>query len=54
MAFYPKGFKVQGVLLQPDATNGNINFYKSAEGFLEAWPQSVYQMSLVLRTGKFH
>ena len=53
MAFYPQGFKVQGVLLQPDATNGNINFFKCAEGYLESYPQSVYQLSLVFRTGKF-
>ena len=53
MAFKPNGIEVQGVLLKSDTTIGNLNFYKSVEGFLEAFPQSIYQISIVLRsTGK--
>ena len=50
MAFKPAGFKVGGSILNQDTTIGNLNFFKCAEGFLESFPQSVYQLSLVLRT----
>ena len=37
-------------MLNQDTTVGNLNFFKCAEGFLESFPQSVYQLSLVIRT----
>ena len=50
MAFNPNGTTINGVFFKSETTIGNTNFYKSAEGFLEAYPQGIYQMSLVLRT----
>ena len=50
MAFKPAGFKVGGSILNQDTTIGNLNFFKCAEGFLESFPQSVYQLSLIIRT----
>ena len=50
MAFKPDGVKVGGSILNQDTTIGNLNFFKCAEGFLESFPQSVYQLSLVIRT----
>ena len=50
MAFKPNGIKVGTSILTQDTTVGNLNFFKCAEGFLESFPQSVYQLSLVLRT----
>ena len=50
MAFKPNGVKVGGSMLNQDTTVGNLNFFKCAEGFLESFPQSVYQLSLVIRT----
>ena len=50
MAFKPNGIKVGTSILNQDTTVGNLNVFKCAEGFLESFPQSVYQLSLVLRT----
>ena len=50
MAFKPDGILVKGVLLKSETTTGNLNFYKSVEGFLEAYPQSMYQLSIVFRS----
>ena len=50
MAFKPEGILIKGVLLKGETTIGNLNFYKSIEGFLESYPQSIYQVSLVLRS----
>ena len=50
MAFKPDGIEVGGSILNEDTTIGNLNFFKCAEGFLESFPQSVYQLSLVIRT----
>ena len=50
MAFNPDGILIRGVLLRSETTIGNLNFYKSVEGFLEAYPQSIYQISIVFRT----
>ena len=33
-----------------DSTTGNVNFFRSIEGFAEALPQSVYQLSIMMRT----
>merc|ERR1712136_356381 len=33
-----------------DSTTGNCNFFRSMEGFAEALPQSVYQLSIMMRT----
>ena len=50
MAFKPEGIVVSGVLLRKDTTLGNLNFYKSVEGFLESFPQAIYQISILLRS----
>ena len=52
MAFKPNGFYLGGTKLTKDTTIGNLNFFKCAEGFLESFPQSIYQLSIVLRTAK--
>ena len=50
MAFKPEGVVVSGVLLRSDTAAGNLNFYKSVEGFLESFPQAIYQLSILLRS----
>ena len=50
MAFNPNGKVIQGVFLKRDTTIGNLNVFKSAEGFLEAYPQAIYQTSILLRS----
>ena len=50
MAFKPEGIVVNGVLLRSDTMAGNLNFYKSVEGFLESFPQAIYQLSILLRS----
>ena len=52
MAFRPNGIEVNGVLLRSDTTTGNLNFYKGIEGFLESFPQSIYQLSLLFRSAQ--
>ena len=49
MVFMPEGIQVNGVLLRSDTAAGNLNFYKGIEGFLESFPQAVYQISIVFR-----
>ena len=50
MAFRPNGIVLNGVLLRSETTLGNLNFYKSVEGFLESFPQAIYQTSILFRT----
>ena len=50
MAFKPEGIVVSGILFRKDTTLGNLNFYKSVEGFLESFPQAIYQISILLRS----
>ena len=50
LAFKPDGIEVNGVLLRSDTAAGNLNFYKGIEGFLESFPQSIYQISILLRS----
>ena len=50
MAFKPDGIEVNGVMLRRDTAAGNLNFYKSIEGFLESFPQAIYQISILLRS----
>ena len=30
---------------------GNVNFFKASEGYLESFPQAVYQLSIAMREG---
>ena len=50
MAFRPNGIVLNGVLLRSETTLGNLNFYKGVEGFLESFPQAIYQTSILFRT----
>ena len=50
MAFKPNGIEFNGVLLRSDTAAGNLNFYKGMEGFLESFPQAIYQISISLRS----
>ena len=50
MVFMPEGIQVNGVLLRSDTAAGNLNFYKGIEGFLESFPQAIYQISIVFRS----
>ena len=50
MAFMPEGIQVNGVLLRSDTAAGNLNFYKGIEGFLESFPQAIYQISILFRS----
>ena len=50
MAFRPNGIVLNGVLLRRETTLGNLNFYKGVEGFLESFPQAIYQTSILFRT----
>ena len=52
MAFRPNGIVVNGVLLRSDTASGNLNFYKGMEGFLESFPQAIYQISILLRSAR--
>ena len=52
MAFRPNGIEVNGVLLRSDTASGNLNFYKGMEGFLESFPQAIYQISILLRSAR--
>ena len=49
MAFKPNGIEFNGVLLRSDTAAGNLNFYKGMEGFLESFPQAIYQFSILIR-----
>jgi len=48
--FKPNGIVVNGVLLRSDTASGNFNFYIGMEGFLESFPQAIYQISILLRS----
>ena len=50
MVFWPNGVNVNGVLLRSETSAGNLNFYKGIEGFLESFPQAIYQISISLRS----
>ena len=50
MAFRPNGIVLNGVLLRSETSLGNLNFYKGVEGFLESFPQAIYQTSILFRT----
>ena len=50
MAFKPNGIEFNGVLLRGDTAAGNLNFYKGMEGFLESFPQAIYQFSVLMRS----
>ena len=50
MAFKPNGIEFNGVLLRSDTAAGNLNFYKGMEGFLESFPQAIYQFSILMRS----
>ena len=52
MVFMPEGIQVNGVLLRSDTAAGNLNFYKGIEGFLESFPQSIYQISILFRSAR--
>ena len=38
-----------GIPLEKDLLAGNVNFFKASEGYLESYPQAVYQLSITLR-----
>ena len=46
----PEGLTIRGVMLDADTVMGNMNFYKSIEGFMESFPQAMYQTSIMIRT----
>ena len=50
MVFMPEGIQVNGVRLRSDTAAGNLNFYKGIEGFLESFPQAIYQISILFRS----
>ena len=50
LVFWPEGIHVNGVLLRSETSAGNLNFYKGIEGFLESFPQAIYQISISLRS----
>ena len=50
VALWPDGISVGGVRLDTDSVTGNMNFYKSIEGFMESMPQSIYQSSIMMRS----
>ena len=50
LVFWPEGIHVNGVLLRSETSAGNLNFYKGVEGFLESFPQAIYQISILLRS----
>ena len=39
-----------GETIDTDSVMGNLNFFKSVEGFIESLPQSTYQLSIIMRT----
>ena len=38
-----------GVVLDDESLTGTSNFFKASEGYMEAYPQAVYQLSITLR-----
>ena len=50
MVFMPEGIQVNDILLRSDTAAGNLNFYKGIEGFLESFPQAIYQISILFRS----
>ena len=51
VAFNQNGkLQVTGESLAKDSVMGNLNFFKSVEGFIESLPQSTYQLSIMMRT----
>ena len=51
VAFNQNGkLQVTGESLDKDSVMGNLNFFKSVEGFIESLPQSTYQLSIMMRT----
>ena len=41
--------EVFGIPLDKDLLSGNVNFFKASEGYLESFPQVVYQLSITMR-----
>ena len=41
--------KIMGGPIDDDTLTGTCNFFKSSEGYMEAYPQAVYQLSITLR-----
>ena len=50
-AFFPSRTAIFGIPLDKDLMVGNVNFFKASEGYLESFPQAVYQLSIALREG---
>ena len=50
-AFFPSQTAIFGIPLEKDLMVGNVNFFKASEGYLESFPQAVYQLSIAMREG---
>ena len=50
VAFRPNEIELGGVSFTVDSVTGNCNFFRTVEGFMEALPQSIYQLSIMMRT----
>ena len=49
-ACFPAQKQLFGIpLTEKDLLAGNVNFFKASEGYLESYPQAVYQLSITLR-----
>ena len=46
---FPSKQGLFGIPLHGDSLRGNVNFFKASEGYLEAFPQAVYQVSITMR-----
>ena len=49
-ACFPAQKELFGIpLTEKDLLAGNVNFFKASEGYLEAYPQAIYQLSITMR-----
>ena len=49
-ACFPAQKELFGIpLTEKDLLAGNVNFFKASEGYLESFPQCVYQLSITMR-----
>ena len=48
-AMFPSQRSIFGLSLEQDALVGTVNFLKASEGYLEAYPQSIYQIAIAMR-----